>query len=160
MIKSITLYLIDKVNYMDNSPNLDQQLFSVLDAYKSALQSALAVELPQISLLYYRVLRLLGRAEPVTPLQVAQLLRRDKAQVTRLIADLAAKNWLIKQPHPQDKRSVQLALTPVGEQLLTQAKALEQRLSQRMLQGMDTTQQQQLAAGLQLLQRNLQQVGD
>lgn len=156
MIKSITLQLIDKVNYM----NVNQQLFSVLDAYKSALVSAFAAEVPQISLLYFRVLRLLGRAAPVTPLQVAQLLRRDKAQVTRLIADLAAKGWLIKQPHPQDKRSVQLALTTAGQRLLEQAESIEQQLSQQMMQGMDDVQQQQLAAGLQQLQHNLQQACD
>lgn len=137
--------------------SVNQQLFTVLDAYKSALQSLFAQQLPQLSLLNFRVLRLVGGSDAVTPLQVAQLLRRDKAQVTRLLAELADKGWLLKQPHPQDRRSVQLVLTAAGEALLQQAAGLEQQLSQQMLHGMAATQQQQLAAGLDVLLHNLQQ---
>lgn len=152
-INHIKFNLIDKVNYM----SVNQQLFTVLDAYKSALQTTLAQQLPQLSLLNFRVLRLIGGTREVTPLQVAQLLRRDKAQVTRLLAELVDKGWLRKQPHPQDKRSVQLLLTEQGQVLLQQALVLEQQLSQRMLLGMSATQQQQLGDGLTALLANLQQ---
>ncbi|MCH1924007.1 MarR family transcriptional regulator [Shewanella sp. C31] len=153
MIKSIKINLIDKVNYM----SIQQQLFMVLEAYKSALQSQFSQHLPQLSLSHFLVMRLIGAEGTVTPLQVAQRLRRDKAQITRLLAELVDKAWLLKQPHPQDRRSVQLLLTPAGEALLQHATALEQQLSQQMLHGMADAQQQQLAAGLEVLLHNLRQ---
>ncbi|MCS4555910.1 MarR family transcriptional regulator [Shewanella sp. C32] len=137
--------------------SIQQQLFMVLEAYKSALQSQFSQHLPQLSLSHFLVMRLIGAEGTVTPLQVAQRLRRDKAQITRLLAELVDKAWLLKQPHPQDRRSVQLLLTPAGEALLQHATALEQQLSQQMLHGMADAQQQQLAAGLEVLLHNLRQ---
>ncbi|KFZ37917.1 hypothetical protein HR45_08750 [Shewanella mangrovi] len=138
--------------------SVNHLLFSVLDAYKSALLTTFSKELPELSLLYFRVLRLVGTSEQVTPLQVAQVLRRDKGQVTRLLAELSDKAWLLKVPHPQDKRSVLLQLTPQGQQLLADASRLEQQVSQAMTLGMADEQQQALSEGLQLLQHNLKQL--
>ncbi|QSX34206.1 MarR family transcriptional regulator [Shewanella avicenniae] len=139
--------------------SVSQLLFSVLDAYKTALLSAFSKQLPELSLLHFRVLRQVGRGAEaetgVTPLQIAQGLQRDKAQVTRLLAELTDKAWLVKVPHPQDKRSVLLQLTPQGQVLLDQALLLEQQVSAAMTQGVSAAQQQALSEGLIKLQQNL-----
>lgn len=62
---------------------------------------------------------------------IAQRSGRDKAQVTRLLQEM--KQGLIeKRPHPTDRRSICLALTPLACERVSQGEQEAARLDERL----------------------------
>jgi DNA-binding MarR family transcriptional regulator len=53
-------------------------------------------------------------AQPLTQAELARRLRLDRSVVSRLADALADRHWLLREPHPQDQRAVQLVLTEDG----------------------------------------------
>ncbi len=53
-------------------------------------------------------------AQPLTQAELARRLRLDRSVVSRLADALAERDWLRREPHPQDQRAVQLVLTERG----------------------------------------------
>lgn len=135
--------------------SINQSLFAVLDSYKAALQETFNQELPELSLMYFRMLRQVGSGYGITPQLVAQKLHRDKAQVTRLAVEMEQKELLQKLPHPQDRRSVLLQLTAKGATLLAKAEALQQQVAERMSTGISEAQLQLVDECLMKMRNNL-----
>ncbi len=52
-----------------------------------------------------------------TPLGLARDLSYDKGATTRLLDVLEAKGWVVRERTPDDRRSLQLNLTPEGERI-------------------------------------------
>lgn len=135
--------------------SIDQSLFALLESYKLALQKLLNHEQPEMSLLYFWVLRQVGRDCGITPQLVAQKLHRDKAQITRLVIDMERQGLVQKSPHPQDRRSILLQLTAKGSAWLAQAELLQRQVVEKMTAGISTSQQLLLETALQQMQDNL-----
>lgn len=135
--------------------SINQSLSALLESHKAALQKLFNRELPEMSLLYFRVLRQVGAGYGITPQSVAQKLHRDKAQVTRLVVEMEQQGLLQKLPHPQDRRSVLLQLTAKGAACLAQADVLQQQVASKMTLGISTSQLQQLDGVLQQMRENL-----
>mgnify|MGYP006193463811 CR=1 FL=1 len=87
--------------------------------------------------------------------QLAQLLRRDKAQITRLVNDLVQAALLQRQPDPTDGRRQQLLLSADGATLAAELKAKKRLIAGKMLHGLSAQQQQHTAAVLAQMYQNL-----
>lgn len=64
-----------------------------------------------------RILIEVGVNHLTTPMALAHRLGLDRSYASRIINRLAAKGIILKQPSPDDARSVQLALTEKGQQV-------------------------------------------
>ncbi|MFZ4550437.1 MAG: MarR family winged helix-turn-helix transcriptional regulator [Aquabacterium sp.] len=94
-----------------------EQLLTLFGSVKAAIVQTLSdqARTPPMGL---RMLQLCARQPGITPQALAEGSGRDKAQITRLVKMLLEEGLLERQPHPQDKRSYSLWLTPQGQQAL------------------------------------------
>ncbi len=65
-----------------------------------------------------RVLRVIGRREPVRPGQVAERLRIAARSVTEVVDALVERGLVVRGPDPDDRRATALRLTPEGRRLV------------------------------------------
>lgn len=83
-----------------------------LRSLSKQMQAAIGVTGPQ-----RLVLRMLGRLPPVMPSELADILHLDRSTVTGLLERLAKQRLIIRRPHPEDGRSVLVALSARGQLL-------------------------------------------
>jgi DNA-binding MarR family transcriptional regulator len=99
---------------------------------------------------------LIHAAEPGTaPNQIAARLGTDTAGMTRLLDRLESKGLLRRDRHPDDRRSIVIALTDQGRALVPHLKPAFGRVNRQLLSGFTTTEVQQLSAMLQRMLGNL-----
>ncbi|MEQ5773900.1 MULTISPECIES: MarR family winged helix-turn-helix transcriptional regulator [unclassified Thalassospira] len=115
---------------------IGETLHSLLHAYKRALRQAYhQAEIP-LAISHIRTLKGINAIPDCTALALSSRTKRDKGQVTRLIQDLLAEQLIEKHPHPRDKRSNILHLTPDGQKMIKQIKEIEEIAASRMAIGL------------------------
>ncbi|MEL0168700.1 MAG: MarR family winged helix-turn-helix transcriptional regulator [Pseudomonadaceae bacterium] len=121
-------------------PSLSHALQQVAHAYRSHMaQTIRHAELP-LPVTHVRALKAVCYMDGCTAQRIAQRMRRDKAQITRVLNDLLEGGLISKASNPADKRSQLLHPTPEGEQLMLRIQQLEQQTLARMTR--DLTQQE------------------
>ena len=89
---------------------------------------------------HVRALKTVCYMEGCTAQRIAQRMRRDKAQITRVLNDLLEAGLINKASNPADKRSQLLHPTPAGEAMMQRIQQLEEQTLGRMTR--DLTQQE------------------
>ncbi|MBB1608527.1 DNA-binding transcriptional regulator, MarR family [Pseudomonas citronellolis] len=69
----------------------------------------------------FKVLFFIGQNRANTPGELCRELSIDSGSMTRMLDRLAKKDLLLRQPCPNDRRSVRLQLSPAGEAVNAQA---------------------------------------
>jgi MarR family transcriptional regulator, lower aerobic nicotinate degradation pathway regulator len=87
---------------------------------------------------------------------LARALGFDKVTVLRVLRGLESRGYVSREPAPDNKRNVSVALTEAGAALLTQAQKPAERAYKRLLAPLDKSQQDQLLDLLQLLTGELE----
>jgi DNA-binding MarR family transcriptional regulator len=87
---------------------------NVLNMASDRLRGVLASQL-QINPIDLRAMSVIAAGEQVTPKDVAAALDITTGSVTPLVDRLAHKGLAMRTPHPADRRSLVLTLTPAGE---------------------------------------------
>ncbi|MEM7115145.1 MAG: MarR family transcriptional regulator [Chloroflexota bacterium] len=105
-----------------------------------------------------RVLRAIWRGDNVTSQHVVAALKRDKAQVTRLVNELVARNLVYREPNPNDKRSKLLKLTDEGEHIFRQVEEVEKVVFAEMAKGIAEEDMQTFFRVADMLSENMQQM--
>mgnify|MGYP003869891687 FL=1 len=81
----------------------------------------------------WRVMAVLGTGGPLAAAAIVERTAMDKVKVSRAVAALEAKALVLRRPHPEDRRSALLELTPSGrrvfEEIVPLARALEAELT-------------------------------
>jgi DNA-binding MarR family transcriptional regulator len=88
---------------------------------------------------------------------LARALGYDKVTVLRVLRGLQARGLVTRGPAEENRRSVCVALTPEGEQVLRQAQKPAERAYKRLMAPLDREQQDQLLELLQLLTGGLEE---
>ncbi|BCE01370.1 MarR family winged helix-turn-helix transcriptional regulator [Marinicellulosiphila megalodicopiae] len=116
---------------MANQP-IPEAIFKMVHLLRRNLHEAFAQTGSELASMHINTLFIINANQPCTAANIAHILYRDKAQVTRLINDLIKSDWIEKTENPDDKRSqflqlsgkglaelkkIQLAEIPVIEQL-------------------------------------------
>ncbi|WP_445946663.1 MarR family winged helix-turn-helix transcriptional regulator [Shewanella sp.] len=114
------------------TPNLVEAVFKLIYAFKSQLSQELAAEDISVPIMYMKMLKMISAIEGCTAQVLAQSLKRDKAQITRVVQDMIAKSLIVRVPNPDDKRSQLLSVSPEGVLLLQKMLQVEQRILTRM----------------------------
>ncbi|TFF78151.1 MarR family transcriptional regulator [Aeromonas taiwanensis] len=138
---------------------LSNHLFRILDQYKIALAQHFRAQQLSLSPLHYKVLQLIHAHDPATPQLIAQQSGRDKAQVTRLLQEMEKQGLIEKQPHPTDKRSICLALTPLACDRVSQAEQLAASLDEQLCALLEPAEVQQLQRLLCKIEKGLGSTG-
>lgn len=123
---------------------LSNRLFRIFDHYRIALAQHFRAQQIALSPLHYKVLQLIHAQDPATPQLIAQLTGRDKAQVTRLLQEMEKQGMIEKRPHPTDKRSICLALTPLACERVNQGEQLAALLDERLCSLLEPAEVEQL----------------
>jgi len=140
---------------MDKKQDLLDQLQQLTAELRGQFFQQLAPELPGLTAMHGRLLLMLAAKPGSTAQQLTELLRRDKAQITRLLNDLQQAALLQRQADPGDGRRQLLVLSQQGEQLAAQLKAKKRQIASKMLVGLTAGQQQQLTQLLAQMYQNL-----
>ena len=85
-----------------------------------------------------RTLRLIWSGKDVTLVDIANTLKRDKAQVVRIIDQLSKVGMVKREPNPKDGRSKILKLTPKGRTFFERIENIEAQFSQALINDIST----------------------
>jgi DNA-binding MarR family transcriptional regulator len=104
-------------------------------------------------------LRLLGELQhgPQSISTLARHLHVSPQAICDLVQDLETRGWLVRSPHPRDRRQHLLTLTPEGETASVQARQQALKHLTPLLKLLSETELSIIAAALPALQRVLNQ---
>ena len=105
-----------------------------------------------------RTLRVIWSGDDTTLVDVAKTLKRDKAQVTRLIDELSKAGFVERKPNPRDGRSRLLQLTPKALSLFERLEAIEEEISSALTSGIDEKDLETFFKVSDQLSRNLKDI--
>lgn len=103
----------------------------------------------------YAVLVQLWEGEGVSQSTLAELLLKDKPNITRIIAKVERKGLVQRDRDPDDRRSYQVHLTPAGRELQDVVMPVVYELREQAYHGLDKTRQNELRRLLDTIFRNL-----
>ena|SRR5579862_2024514 len=116
------------MRYRDLERNPGYQLWLATNAWQRILRKALEPhQLTHVQFVLLASIDLLGDSNCtgcVTQAQVSRFAATDENMTSQVIRSLADRNLLVREEHPTDARARTLNLTPEGEKLLAEAKAV------------------------------------
>ncbi|MBU0911328.1 MAG: MarR family transcriptional regulator [Gammaproteobacteria bacterium] len=140
---------------MEQKQDLLDQLQQLTAELRGQFFQQLGPELPGLTAMHGRLLLMIARTSATTAQQLSELLRRDKAQITRLLNDLQQSALVQRQTDPADGRRQLLLLSEQGQQLAAQLKTKKRQIAGKMLTGLTADQQQQMSELLAQMYQNL-----
>lgn len=140
---------------MEHTQDLLDQLQQLTAELRGQFFLQLGPQLPGLTAMHGRLLLVIDGKSGTTAQQLAELLRRDKAQMTRLVNDLQQAALVQRHTDPLDARRQLLYLTEQGQQIATGLKSKKRQIASRMLKGFTAEQQRQMAELLKLMYQNL-----
>ncbi|MCA1928672.1 MarR family transcriptional regulator [Rheinheimera sp.] len=140
---------------MEQTQDLLDQLQQLTAELRGQFFLQLGPELPGLTAMHGRLLLVIASQSGTTAQQLAELLRRDKAQMTRLLNDLQQAALVQRHTDPLDARRQLLVLSEQGQQIAAGLKAKKRQIANKMLHGLTTEQQRQMAGLLNLMYQNL-----
>lgn len=87
------------------------------------------------------VLELVQLQQPVVQSRISEQLNIFKPVMVTLINELENKGYVQRQPHPSDKRAVQIHMLKKGNQCLLKIRQTSQQASQQFFVGLSATEQ-------------------
>ena len=103
----------------------------------------------------YSIPILIGLNPGITPMQLAAALHLDASKVALFLRDLGKKGLITRKPSTADRRTVQLYLTPEGEDFARQASLASAQLEAPFEGILDAEEKATLIALLAKLRRGL-----
>lgn len=135
---------------MDNTLEGSARRFSKLAARLRRLGAdAPAFEGAQISPSHLSLLEYIASFPGCGIKDIAEGLNLSPPTVSVSVRQLEKMGWLIRQPHPNDRRAIQLFLAPAGETIYQQAHAFHRRKFEQLLQGLSPEERDTLLALLE-----------
>lgn len=126
-----------------------EHLHELIRLFRARTRSGLEAAHPDLTFNEVRVLIHAGRHPGITHKDLLERSHTDKAQMTRIITSLEARNWLTRTPSEADKRVRCLHLSPQGLQLVQQLQAVQRQAAVELLHSWPPELQQAI---LQVLQ--------
>jgi len=103
----------------------------------------------------WRAIVHLSRGEGVTQAALAESLEIAPITLTRLIDRMESAGWVERRTHPQDRRAVQLYLTPQSQPILEEMHARAGDTLNEATRGVTQRAQRHLVATLEQIKHNL-----
>jgi DNA-binding MarR family transcriptional regulator len=103
----------------------------------------------------WRAIAHLARTEGMTQIALADSLDIQPITLTRLIDRMEAAGWVERRDHPQDRRAVQLFLTPKAQPVLDEMHSRATETIAEAVGGLSAAAQKQITDDLLHIKRNL-----
>lgn len=140
---------------MKSNHSVHSYLFDLLFLIQIEMKKVVKNSDVNLSPMEILILRTLVEHGEITQQQLALKLAKDKAQITRLIQGLEKKNFILKQPNPNDKRSfVITAKQAVKKKMLGFIKH-EKKIVLTMLEGVSDKEIENMENLLKLMRNNI-----
>ncbi|WP_322963892.1 MarR family winged helix-turn-helix transcriptional regulator [Sphingomonas fuzhouensis] len=104
----------------------------------------------------WRVLMILGEHAPRGVRDIAEAAVIPLSTMTRIVQRMAAADLVTLTPSPEDARVTMVALTPIGESKLTEARQATSPVYQQVIKGLSARDFDRLLALLDRVYRNLE----
>lgn len=140
---------------MEQKQDVLDQLQQLTAELRGQFFQQLGPELPGLTAMHGRLLLLIARTAGSTAQQLSELLRRDKAQITRLLNDLQQSALVQRHTDPSDGRRQLLVLSGQGQHVATQLQIKKRQIASKMLAGLTSQQQQHMSELLAQMYQNL-----
>ena len=129
-------------------------LEQAIKAYRKLCQQNIDQVMPTLTVDQALTLMVLNKHPALSQQQVAELVFKDKASITRIIELLVQKGLLSRAMHPTDRRKFDLSLTAAGQHTLAQLAGTIELNQRTALQGLDEAELAQFRATLQKIIAN------
>ncbi|PSW62016.1 MarR family transcriptional regulator [Photobacterium kishitanii] len=116
---------------MVNNTTLDN-LFQLVHALKRQLHEYIEQLDLEITPMHVHVIKIINKMTPCTAIDIATVLERDKAQITRLVSTLIEKGFIIKTSNPADKRSSYLCVTDSGMEIIKRLATIDNVMQEKI----------------------------
>jgi len=136
--------------------NLIESNADLMHACKRQIAIEFAKSDIQFAPTHFKVMQIIDRSSPCTGQDVASVLQRDNAQITRLLKELESKGVISRQQNPLDKRSQILSVTEEGEAVLKKMRAAAGRVKKRLIEGVSADDQLRFLELLHQMKLNLE----
>lgn len=133
-----------------------ETLHRLIHAYKRMTMNAMQAANMPMPMSHKRVMKWILKVPSITAQQLADKSAQDKGRITRLLQELENEGLIEKRPHPIDRRSQTLHLTPAGDTLMTEFRSVEQDVRTRMTRGLTPQQIQSFVEIANLMADNLE----
>ena len=124
--------------------------------YRKFIQCRFDEKVGDITVDQAMVLNLLEQQPDLMQSQIATLMFKDNAAMTRIINLIIKKGYLIKTPNPEDRRKHLLTLTLKANQTMSKLRAVRTKNQEAALQGITENQLTQISEVLEQLIQNCQ----
>ena len=114
--------------------SLSDPLHRLTHAYTSRLREVISEQDISLPITHIRALKAVCNDPHVTAHSIAARMRRDKAQITRVLKELLDSELIVKVDNPDDRRSQLLKPTAEGRKVVRKVKTLEARVMGQMTQ--------------------------
>lgn len=105
----------------------------------------------------YGVLKCLWDEEHLSPGKIAQRLYLDSSTITGILDRVEDKNFIKREPHPEDRRSLQIVLTDKGRDIQTDLEKEIIKANKYVLKKLKNKEQVRLKKYLELISQQLQE---
>lgn len=122
----------------DPMPTLDSFLGYMLKRTFNAVHANLTVTLAQFELrmVTYSALVIISENRGLRQAELAERLKIDRGNAVAIIDELESRQLMTRDPHPDDRRSYALNITPKGLDLCSAAIAADRKCEARILSGL------------------------
>lgn len=103
----------------------------------------------------WRALAQISRRQGIIQAELAEILEVTPMALARLVDRMEAAGWVQRQPHPADRRAMQLVLTEKADPVLTEIREIGMTLFQDVMGGVPEQEQRRLARTLERMKQNL-----
>jgi len=126
--------LVDFVNQFEarmDTP-LINSLFTLMQHYRVTIRESINANELGLNAMHVRCLYIINDIENCTANDIVQKMRRDKAQIARLIKELINLGLVEKTASIKDKRCFIISFTTEGKALLTKVLEAEKAINEKM----------------------------
>lgn len=124
--------------------------------YRRFALAALQQHFPDLTVNQGLLLSLVAEAPDISQVEMADILFKDVAAITRMVESLVKRGYLKRVPHPKDRRRNVIALTQEGEATVHKLTNIIRQNRTQALHGLNTKEQRELLRLLEKITLNCQ----
>ena len=150
---------MNKIN-LEKLP-FEYRVLRLLMASGKTLIMHLEEALQEVNLSGPKMWALTELAEAEQPLGISQLakcMHVGKSNVTQMVDRLEAEELARRIPNPEDRRSVLVELTPLGYERYEEGRAIQKRITSKVIEGVPQAHLEQLEIHLEAFLEHIQQI--
>ena len=154
----VLLYLSTRKTELKNMANSDPAIFRkaisrLYDSFRESVESIGNVSPVDISVRQHQTMALVCRLTEekpngVTLKELAEAMKLAPATVSELVESLVKKDFLQRIQNPEDRRAVQITLTPHGQTLLDESIKRVEGLCEKLLNGLSSAERSAMLGAL------------